>query len=109
MLFVKSVTSARAASLVFSAMCLSWMWIWKRCPLAHARVFECALLAGPDELEVAVHVEAIAVGHRVLVDLPLGLRVIVGEHLLVAAALEPALRGREDHLAVRRALLGVDA
>src|SRR5262249_23976069 len=70
--------------------------------------YAAALLPGPDELEVAVHVEAVAVGDRVLVDLVLGPRVVVGEDPLVARALEAALRRAEADLSVGGPLLGVE-
>src|SRR5262249_19643770 len=73
-----------------------------------ARVDSSALLARPDELEVPVHVEAVTVGDLVLVDLLLGDRVVLREHLLVAGALEAALRRAEDDLAVRRPRLAVE-
>src|SRR5258708_23149382 len=62
------------------------------------------VLARADELEVALHVEAIPTRNLVLRARLFGDLVILGVNLLIASRGESSLGGAEDHLAARAAL-----
>src|ERR1035441_5409236 len=60
-----------------------------------------SLVAGANQLEVALHVESVPAGDLVLGERLLGHLVVLGVDLLVAARREAALGRAEDDLAAR--------